>query len=708
MSKIDKYSSENSDSGAAGALYEDKNFGQQGVNYGHKLINAIFYAANVGICVTDEQGKYEIVNDTYCKIYGYTRSELLGRPFTIVVPEESREYAEKVYGETLDGGLEPPSEWKVVRKDGKHLNVYVTSGNVTGEDGKRFKVTTVTDITSIKETQKRFQLVSYILSDTSEGIIITDNIPRQIIYVNEAFSKITGLSIRELRRTSIPALARYVLGNETFCKNILPQVIQDGVWTGEIELAKRQDKPMIVKVTVKPARDSEGKITNYTAILADVTNNRKAEERIQYLTTYSSITDLPNRQAFEKDILREGSSTSSSMTSVIVFDLDRFGSINDNYGHGVGDSLLREVGLRIKSSVDEKYPLAYLGEDHYGILLKDIKDIAEAEEAAERVRKAIQRPFVIDNYEILVTASIGISIFPNESERLQGLIGDAEKAATDAKRKGRNCIQIFTRELSNKISRRLKLKNDLKNSIKENQLFLLYQPQIELKSGKVVGVEALIRWMHPEYGLIPPNEFIPIAEETGFIVEIGKWVIKTACLQAKAWQNSDITPFKVAVNISSIQLKSHNLFQDINQIIESVGVAPGILELELTESTMMQDVESSVAMFNMLKQLGIRIAIDDFGTGYSSLSYLRKIPINKLKIDRSFITDLGNNYESSIITKTIIDMARNLGFKVIAEGAETKEQIDLLKESGCDEIQGYYYSRPIPAEAVEEFIREQN
>lgn len=672
-----------------------------------RLLDAIFEVANVGICVTNEEGKFELVNDAYCRIYGYTKEELIGNSFTMVVPEDIKEQAAKLHREFMDGKPELNSEWKVVRKDGQILDIYVTGGLLIHEDGTRLKVTTVTDMTALKEANRSLELVSDVLSNASEGIVFTGESPRSILYMNEAFTRITGVLQETFSKEGVGSIFKNCLEDDSYCRNILPLVEEHGIWQEEIRIKKEDGKTLTVELTVRTIKDPRGNISNYILIISDITKKRRAEEKIRYLTTFSSITDLPNRYAFEKTLdmeLKQFDGSLQMKISVIIFDLDKFKNINDNYGYAIGDMLLRAVGARIKSSIKHGYLVAYLGEDHFGVLLNNVPNKETALEIAEGIRSAMTAPFFVDGNEISITGSIGISIFPDESQNENALISDAEKAMSEAKVKGRNYIQFYTHELDERISRRLHIRNDLKKCIKRNQLFLVYQPQIDLKSGEIVGVEALVRWMHPKYNLVPPNEFIAIAEETGFITEIGEWVIRTACIQAKKWQNSGISSFKVAVNLSSIQLKQANISQVIKDIIEEVGVTPGTLELELTESSMMHDIESCIAIFNQLKQIGIKIAIDDFGTGYSSLSYLRKIPINKLKIDRSFIIDVGVDFESSVITKTIIDMAQNLGFKVIAEGAETQNQIEYLRESGCDEIQGYYYSKPLLPEELEEYI----
>ncbi|MEG0771952.1 EAL domain-containing protein [Clostridium sp.] len=672
-----------------------------------RLLDAIFEVANVGISVTNEEGSYEIINETYCKIYGYSREELIGKHFTIVIPAENQDFAIEAHNSVIKGKVDKDKVWKVVKKDGSTLSVLKTSRLIQHEDGKKYKVTTVTDVTAVKETYNKLNLVSYALANSNDGVVFTSADPKEIIYVNEAFARITGYTEKELMENS-NIIFRSHKNNEISWYKLFMKLKEEGFWKGEIKGKRKNKAEYVAELTLTRLVDSNGVVTNYVAIVNETTQIRWVEKRIEYLANYSSITDLPNRQVFESALNKSIKSISNphGKVAMIMLDLDKFKNVNDLYGFTMGDKVLKAVGSRIKNVLKKSDIVAYLGEDHFGVLIESTSKINDINVIAQKIRKAILEPFVFEKQQIFMSCSIGISFFRRESKSSEDLLSNAEKAVMEAKRQGRDCIQIYTMEMNRRITRRQQLEVDLKSCIKNDELFLMYQPQINLETEKLVGVEALIRWINPTLGLIPPNEFISIAEETGLIVPIGEWVIRTACLQAKEWERNGISPFKVAINLSSVQLNQQNICNTIKGIIEDTGVSPKMIEIELTESTMMEDVTKSIEIFNGLKELGLKIAVDDFGTGYSSLSYLRKIPINKLKIDRSFIMDLENEYEGSVITKTIIHMAKNLGFKVIAEGAETKKQIQYLRENGCDEVQGYYYSKPLLSKDLEKFIKD--
>lgn len=671
-----------------------------------KLLDAIIQVVNVGICITDENGIVEMANEAYCRIYGYKEEELVGRPFTIVLPAENREFALKRYKDSLNNIGKVVNEWKVINKYGTVLDVYITAGVLLKEDGRKHRVTTVTDITELKETYEKLNLITHAMSNANEGIIFTNSTGIEVIYVNDSFIDITGCSKKKLELVKVDIL-KSILKNEDTYNSVIRTLKATGVWQGEISSVRNHNEDYTAEVTIRTIKDNRESITNYIAIINETTHKKKDKERIKYLTTYSILTDLPNRKVFEgrvSNVIKI--SRDDEKVALLMIDLDNFKAVNESFGFNIGDRLLKAVGYRIKNKIKDEDLLAYLGEDHFGVYLKEIKDIKEVIEIGEKINNAISSTYVFDHNVINITCSIGICIFPDEGSSSDELIARAEKAIAEAKKTNVNSIQLYTKEMANSITRKAQIESDLKSCISNNELFLVYQPQISLVTGDIVGVEALVRWKHNTLGYIPPMEFISIAEETGDILPIGQWVLTTACNQAKLWQDKGLPFFKVSVNLSPIQLRQKNIFSSIMTTIENIKVDPKTIEIEITEGTMMEDMEKAISIFSKLKKQGIQIAIDDFGTGYSSLGYLRKIPINKLKIDRSFITNFNEDFEGSIITKTIIDMAKNLGYKVIAEGAETKEQIEYLRNNGCDEVQGYYYSKPLLPEELENYVKE--
>lgn len=479
----------------------------------------------------------------------------------------------------------------------------------------------------------------------------------------------------------------------------------------KIEKVIRSDGTVFNAVVNEVIVDNKEKGKQKIILVIDITQIKKVASKLRTsvdevaISKYSNVTGLPNRQYIENkiDILSYDNVSDEDTFALVIVDIRRFKKVNDIYGVRFGDELLKQAASRIQESIDERSTVVHLGEDHFGVLLENVRDSQEVEAMADKINNAITKNYIIEGQKLAISCSIGISFFKEIMGNKKDLVTNAEKALIEAKDKGFEKV-IYTKELSEKVNRKIILENDLITAIEKNQFFLVYQPQISLNTGSMVGVEALMRWKHPKLGLISPFEFIPIVEEIGLINTIGEWVIRTSCTQAKKWREKNLPFFKVAVNISSIQLKQMNICNIIKDILKELNLDPSVLEVELTESAMMEDVDVAIDNFRELNDMGIKIAIDDFGTGYSSLNYLRKFSIDKLKIDRSFVTELGGDFESTVITKTIIDMAKNLSFKVIAEGVETKEHLQYLMENGCDEVQGYYFSKPISADEVEEFV----
>jgi diguanylate cyclase (GGDEF)-like protein len=391
----------------------------------------------------------------------------------------------------------------------------------------------------------------------------------------------------------------------------------------------------------------------------------------------------------------------------MFLDLDHFKNVNDSLGHHVGDMLLKQLAERLKAGAREEDTIARLGGDEFILALSDA-DAEGAARVAEKLIESISQPYKIDQYELIVTPSIGIALYPEDGEDLDSLFKCADSAMYHAKENGRNHYRFFTSEMHSRSARILKLENALRHAVEQNQLRLNYQPQLSLQNGRIIGVEALVRWQHPEFGLVPPAEFIPIAEETGQILKIGEWVLRNAVAQLAHWIADGMEPMIMAVNLSAVQFRHANLPELITCILQEANLPPHYLELELTETVAMNDPFTAIEMIRDLHARGIRMSIDDFGTGYSSLSYLKRLKVYKLKIDQSFVRDINEDADDKAIVLAIINMAKNLGLQTIAEGVETLEQQAFLREHGCDEAQGYYYSKPLPADQVAAFIKARN
>jgi diguanylate cyclase (GGDEF)-like protein len=446
-------------------------------------------------------------------------------------------------------------------------------------------------------------------------------------------------------------------------------------------------------------------------LVRDISERKRTEEQIRRLAYCDSLTGIPNRQAFletlESELLR--SKAGNKKFAVLFMDLDAFKRINDTLGHNVGDHLLMIVSERLRETIRpsdlvsrgvQPHNLARLGGDEFTILIPDLDRVENAMNVAHRVKEAMRRPFMIEGHEIFVTASIGISLFPEDGDDCDSLLKFADTAMYHAKNCGKNNAKLYSSSLTMQIMSHVKLEVGLRRAIQNDELYLLYQPQIDVRSAEIVGVEALVRWRHPERGLISPTEFIPLAEETGLIVPIGEWVLRTACVQAMQWQKATQRSLRMAVNLSAKQFKDDNLTQIVLSILSDTGLEPRLLELELTEGTLMDDARATMSTLEQLRSIGVHLSIDDFGTGYSSMNYLKRFDVRTLKIDKSFICGLPEDSENAAITRAIIAMAHGLKMVVVAEGVETDEQLVLLEEYGCDMVQGFYLGHPSPHESI--------
>ncbi len=430
---------------------------------------------------------------------------------------------------------------------------------------------------------------------------------------------------------------------------------------------------------------------------------KSAEEHLMYMSVHDALTGLPNRMLFNDRLHMElaHAERNHQMLAVMFLDLDRFKLVNDTLGHAMGDRLLKRVADRLKSCVRKSDTVARMGGDEFCFLLPEIAQPEDAVKIAKKILKALKKPWRLGGQEFYITPSIGIAVYPNDGQDADTLMKNADTAMYRAKEQGNN-YQLYTAEMSDQNMERLTSEIALRRALERQEFVIHYQPQINTETGQIIGMEALVRWEHPERGTVFPAEFIPYAEETGLIVPIGEWVLRTACAQNKAWQDAGFPPLRVTVNLSARQFQQKDLVETVDRILKETGLDPRWLELEITETVAMQDVEHTISTLRELRDLGVRIAIDDFGTGYSSFNYLKYFPNHTLKIDKSFVRDVTEGREDAAITKAIIALAQNLNLKVIAEGVETEEQLAFLKRQQCNEIQGYLFSRPLPAE---EFTR---
>jgi diguanylate cyclase (GGDEF)-like protein/PAS domain S-box-containing protein len=455
------------------------------------------------------------------------------------------------------------------------------------------------------------------------------------------------------------------------------------------------------------AVSEDGVLVGYEGTNEDITARKVAEERIQFLAYYDALTGLPNRTLLQDRLGKAlaGARRQKCKIALLFLDLDSFKIINDSLGHSVGDLLLQEVAERLKKWGREQDTVARLGGDEFLITLTQVKDLADVAVAAERLMDAMTAGFVVQGHSLNVSCSIGVSIFPEHGTDCETLIKNADAAMYGAKECGRNNFRFFAEDMNAQAVERLSLENSLRLALGKKELFLVYQPQLHVATGKVTGLEALLRWQHPDLGLVPPDKFIRIAENSGLIVPIGEWVLRTACRQARKWQDDGLPAVSVAVNVSAVQFRQQGFCELIRSVLHETGLAAQCLELELTESVLLANADVTLTVLRELKSMGLTLAIDDFGTGYSNFTSLRQFGVSKLKIDRSFISDVATNPDDSAITAAIISMAKSLRLKVIAEGVENEAQMSFLRTHQCDEIQGYYFSKPLAVDDVADKLR---
>lgn len=557
-----------------------------------------------------------------------------------------------------------------------------------------------------KQSEAFLRKLSQAVEQSSNAIIITD-LNGVIEYANRTFSTHTGHALQDIIGKK-PNMHKSGKTPRATYADMWAHLGRGDSWQGEFINRRHNGEERIDLVRVSPVREADGRITHYLAIEEDITNQKNAQARIESLAHFDVLTGLPNRALLDERAQRalRLAEADQATLAVMFLDLDHFKNINDTLGHNLGDTLLIELARRLRAVLRRDDTLSRLGGDEFVLLLPGANR-ESAKKIAQELMRAINEPYRIGSHELNVMASIGIAVYPADGMDFETLCKNADVAMYRAKQEGRNSYRSFTQEMQAHSTRYLQVLNALRQAIAHEQLHVHYQPQISLVTGEVIGVEALLRWHHPELGNVSPAEFIPIAEESGLILQIGEWVLRAAVAQAKKWHLLGMEKLIMAVNLSAVQFRHAGLPNLVMNILKEEDFPAQYLELELTEGVAMHDPQGAIAMMNSLHERGVRMSIDDFGTGYSSLSYLKQFKVYKLKIDQSFVRDINTDTEDKTIVRAIIGMAKNLGLQTIAEGVETVEQQDFLREEGCHEAQGYHYSKPLPAAAFEAFMREQ-
>lgn len=552
--------------------------------------------------------------------------------------------------------------------------------------------------------EEQLLLNARIISATHEGLYITDR-DNRIIMANPAMTNITGYSQEEL----VDAHWQIIdAGNheEEFYKEIARQLDTTDHWQGEVWARRKNGEVFPAWLSITRVYDTEQDGYHNIAIYRDVTESKEYESRIEHLANHDVLTDLPNRFLLHDRaaLAMSQAKRHGRKVAVLFIDLDNFKLVNDTLGHQIGDELLREASGRITGTLRSSDTVSRIGGDEFLALATELRSSADANVVAEKIIENISRPFVVHGENLIVTASVGIALFPDNGGDLDTLSRLADAAMLNAKRSGNNRFCLYSGEMSEDRSEHLKVLNELRQALARDQIHLVYQPQFNLVTNSIVGLEVLVRWEHPEFGFLPPDQFIPIAERSGLIIELGDWILTQACHQAQAWRRRGLVDFPVAVNVSALQFRQLDFVEKVQTVLRETGLPGRYLELEVVETMLMIDLDDALEKLQQLDKLGVRIAIDDFGTGYSSLSYLRQFSAHMIKIDKSFIRDIPGSPDASAIVSAVLSMGKTLGMDIIAEGVENKQQADYLSSVGCQYGQGFYYARPMSTMAVEDIL----
>ena len=538
------------------------------------------------------------------------------------------------------------------------------------------------------------------LINSSLDMIISVDVNRNIVEFNRAAEQVFGYSKAEVLGKSIDLLYADPSEGSQLHKNT-----HDGGFTGEVTNKRKNGEIFHSYVSASVMHDATGRVVGVMGISRDITERKRAEEIIAHQAYHDVLTNLANRRLFVDRLTQALTRVPwhKRLVAVLFLDLDHFKSINDALGHSLGDLLLKAVAERLTACVREGDTVARLGGDEFAISLADVARASDIPRVAQKIIDALSKPYLLEGRQLFITTSIGISTSPDDAQDPETLLKHADIAMYRAKKHGRNNYQHYSPDMDAHAFERLAVETSLRHALEREEFFLAYQPQLDITTGRIIGCEALVRWQHPDLGIMPPGKFIPLAEESGLIVPLGEWVLRSACAQNKAWQAAGLPPIHVAVNVSPRQLRHENLVQTVDRALRETGLSPNYLELELTEN-IMQDPEGAMRLLAQLKSIGVHIAIDDFGTGYSSLNLLKRYPIHKLKIDQSFVRDITNNPHDRAIVTAIITLAHSLNLKAIAEGVETQEQMEYLRSLKCDEAQGYLLGRPMPAQDASKLL----
>ena len=596
--------------------------------------------------------------------------------------------------------LDTHGEWLWVRARGRAVE--------NGADGRVRRIAgTARDITQVRQAERERRIAIAVLRRMNESVAVLDR-DFNFISINPAFTSTTGYTEREVMGQNA-SLLDSPQHDTAFYNRLRQKLVTEGHWAGEMWQRRKNGQEFLCSIEYNAAEGIYGEHRVYIAVISDITQQKRAEQELRYLANFDTLTDLPNRTMLSERLSRAivRARRQNHRIAVLFLDLDRFKDINDSLGHTAGDRILRAAAMRLQDTVGEHQTVARLGGDEFTVVLENLDQPGDADKIAREILTAFEAPLVLDDrQEVVISPSIGISLYPDHGQVPTELLKQADTAMYQAKAAGRRTFVRYDDSMEIANRRRAQLSSALRKVLERGELRLVFQPRLSLATRRITGVEALLRWTSAEYGEIPPIQFIPLAEESGMILEIGEWVLREACRTLHRWHQAGMTELTMAVNVSVLQLLRGDFSEIVRRVLAETGVPPHALELELTESVLMANAEQTSAKLQALREMGVSLAIDDFGTGYSSLAYLKRLPITTLKIDKTFITDLNRDPDDTAITTTIITMAHSLGLTVVAEGVETETQLRFLDHFRCDEIQGHWLSHPVDPDACLQFIRD--
>lgn len=655
----------------------------------------------------DENLIYTFSTSSADGILGYAPSEMIGKkPFDFMPDQEAMNIAKSFLPIVENRASFTGLENKVIGKGGKLVHVETSGVPIFNEAGEFKGYRGIdTDISERKERELELSLAATVLDTASEAVMVTDS-NNQIIKINKAFSKITGYSKEEVL-TKKPSLLKSGYHDQKFYKNLYRSIESDGKWQGEIWNKRKNGEIYPQWLSITKMSYDKAELQGFVSVFSDITVRKEHEEKIEYQANFDALTGLANRNLMEDRfrMAMHHAQREDKKVALLFIDLDRFKQINDSLGHFVGDKLLKEVANRIANHIRRSDTAARLGGDEFAVIIPDVTSVVEVDAIVQKLISSITMPFNLDPNELYISASIGVTLYPNDGAGIKELLRNADNAMYKAKEKGRDTYQFYTQEMHEESQRRHELENELHKTVLNEDFTLHYQPIVDSVSRKPIGCEALIRWPSDTLGFVSPAEFIPLAEETGLIETIGTWVLNEACDRFSKLPSDFPDDFFVSINVSSYQFQAGRFVSRVEDVLQKTQIPPHNLVIEITERLMLVEDDFVLKQLEAIRELGVRLSIDDFGTGYSSLSYLNKYPMSSLKIDRSFIVDLETNVRNQALVKAIIAMSESLGVSTVAEGIEEPEQAEFLEQNHCSSLQGFLFSKPKPFEEIENLFR---